>query len=250
MAMNAIISSLEPEIVRSVFLLVSPTTPAVLSDDTLKCKEQRLASAPRWQKSIESLGVIRRPGHVSVGNTHVSSSVVSLQGVSYQAAQYIGKIAAAESYALLGIRGDGREPVTVSANVAPISRTRSLAHPLFQAAFDGASRFGVRIFDPPATRALSTLLFLHDLLNPAAPGSRENVANDARQKAAGIFTQRMHGGIHSLPFELENAIKVAAVLGLVRRPSLVLPGRPRSRVSPNTCAQHAAMTGNRAKSAE
>lgn len=227
-AMNAIVSSLEPGLVRSIFLLVSPTTPALLSEETLRSKEERFAGTPRWQKSLESLGVLRRPGHVRIGSSRVSSSVVSLQGVSYQAAQYIAKIAAAECYAVHGARADGREPVTVSANVAGITRTRSLAHPLFQAAFDGAPKFGVRIFDPATTRALSTLLLLHDLLNPEAPGSRANAEADPRRKAANVFSQQIHGGIHSLPFELENAIKVAAVLGLAGRPSLVLP-RTRAR---------------------
>ena len=111
--------------------------------------------------------------------------------------------------------------MTVSANVAGITRTRSLSHPLFEAAFIGAPRFGVRIFDPPTTRALSGLLILHDLLNPSAPGAAAVQSSDPREKAFGLFSQQVHGGIYSLPWVLEHAIRAAGVIGMSRKPTLL-----------------------------
>ena len=118
-------------------------------------------------------------------------------------------------------RADTPRPTTVSANVAGITRTRSLSHPLFEAAFIGAPRFGVRIFDPATTRALSGLLILHDLLNPSAPGAAARQTSDPRDKAKALFAQQVHGGIYSLPFVLEHAIRAAAVIGMSKKPALL-----------------------------
>lgn len=235
-AMNAIVGSLEPELVRSVSLLISPTTPSVLSSETLQSAVERHDNLPAWQRLLARGGLVRHPGHHREGDTHVSLSTVSLQGLSYQAAQYISKIAAAESYAVYGTSAHAEEalPVTVSANVAGITRTRSLSHPLFDAAFLGADKFGVRVFDPETTRALNGLLMLHDLLNPSAPGAA-SLALAPRDKATAVLSQQIHGGICGLPFVLEGVIRAAAVLGLASRPSLLLkksaPREPRATLA-------------------
>ena len=104
---------------------------------------------------------------------------------------------------------------TVSANVAAISRTRSLSHPLFEAAYAGATAFGVETFAPETTRALSGLLTLHDLLNPAAPGAPR------RRRRARSSRERFHGGFHVVPWAIDPALRVAAVIGLARRPALL-----------------------------
>jgi hypothetical protein len=109
----------------------------------------------------------------------------------------------------------------VSANVAGISRTRSLSHPLFEAAYAGATAFGVETFSPDTTRALNGLLTLHDLLNPAAPGAPGRDANAPGRAAAALFSERFHGGFHVVPWAIDPALRMAAVIGLVRRPSLL-----------------------------
>lgn len=226
-AMNAIVASLEPGLVRSVSLLISPTTPAVLSAETRRAAELRKLHSPSWQRVLARTGLTVEPGFVRGHESYVSLSTVSLQGLSYQAAQYISKIAAAESYAVYGTRAnqDVPQPIAVSANVAGVTRTRSLSHPLFSAAFLGAPQFGVRIFEPATTRVLSGLLMLHDLLNPAAPVLREQ---DPRSKAQALLSQQVHGGIYGLPWVLEGVIRVAAVVGMAGRPSVLLqrPARP------------------------
>lgn len=223
-AMHAIVASLEPELVRSVSMLISPTTPAVLGKDAVRAAELRKLHAPGWQRMLARTRLIREPGQLRDRGVQVSASTVSLQGLSYQAAQYICKIAAAESYAVYGTRPDAAlaQPITVSANVAGITRTRSLSHPLFSAAFLGAAEFGVRIFDPATTRALSGLLMLHDLLNPNAPGAVGAPSMDARAKADALLAQQIHGGVYGMPYVLEGVIRVAALVGLASQPSLLL----------------------------
>ncbi|MBS2024760.1 MAG: hypothetical protein JST92_20380 [Deltaproteobacteria bacterium] len=220
--MDAIVSSLDPAIVRSVSLLVSPTTASVWQPESVTEAAARFKRRPIWQGALNRAGLLPTPGSISAGGAHVGLSTVSIQGLSYQAAQYISKLMAAEALALHGVdaRATTSRPIIVSANVAGITRTRSLSHPLFEAAFLGAPKFGVRIFDPPETRALSSLLMLHDLLNPQAPAGPQT--NDP-QRASKLFAQQVHGGIYCLPFALEESIRAAAVIGLGMKPSVLLP---------------------------
>jgi hypothetical protein len=230
-SMNAIASHLDPQIVKSVSMLVSPTTVPSLQPESVRAAERQLAAEPLWKSALWRAGLLPKPGRYAANGTQIGLATVSVQGLSYQAAQYISKLAAAESFAVYGTSwdGDASAPVTVSANVAGITRTRSLSHPLFAAAFVGAPRFGVRIFDPETTRALSGLLILHDLLNPAAPGSAGSQAAPAA-KAAALLSQQVHGGIYNLPYPLEQAIRVAALIGMGQKPSVLL------RKSPPTAA--------------
>jgi hypothetical protein len=227
-AMNAITSSLDPSLVRSVSLLVSPTSPGSLEPESVKAADTRRRAAPFWQRMLSLAGILSRPGHYEFGAEAVALATVSIQGLSYQAAQYISKIAAAESYAVFGTDLYASEPrsVTVSANVGGVTRTRSLDHPVFAAAFQGAPAFGVRIFDADTTRALSAYLMLHDLLNPNAPGAARNSDGKAREHAARVHTQQVHGGLYGLPYELEGVIRCAAVVGVSQKPS-VLWSRPK-----------------------
>lgn len=234
--MNAIVASLEPSLVRSLSLFISPTTPSVLSAETVRAVAERKERAPGWQRGLARLGALREPSYYAAEGVHVSLSTVSMQGLSYQAAQYVSKICAAESAALFGVSGEGA-PLTVSANVAGITRTASLSHPLFQAAFAGAGKLGVRIFDAASTRALSGLLMLHDLLNPHAVGARALAGAASHDAAEGLFSQQIHGGVYSLPYVLEGAIRVAALVGAASRPTDLVRRTPRL---PQTEARDAA----------
>ena len=219
-AMNSVVRHLDPQAVRLVALLVSPTSPAVVQPEDLEAAQRR---RPRWWQALLERAGIFPPGRFAVGSIEIARAIVSLQGASYQAAQYIEKILTAESLAAYGTGLDAtrRAPVTVSANVAGISRTRSLSHPVFDEAFIGAPLLGVTTFAPETTRSLSGLLALHDLLNPQAPGSASQVYADDAARAAALFSQQVHGGIYALPWALDPCITAAAVIGLARRPSLL-----------------------------
>jgi len=172
---------------------------------------------------LSRAGILTKPGAFVANGVAVGYSTVSIQGLSYQAAQYVSKLCSAEAFANYGnqLQSENPRPLTVSANVAGITRTRSLSHPLFEAAFLGAPRFGVRIFYPETTRALTTLLMLHDLLNTAAPGHASSALAPA-DKLGALQSQQMHGGIYNLPYGLESAIRIAAVLGMGMNPSVLL----------------------------
>jgi hypothetical protein len=66
--------------------------------------------------------------------------------------------------------------------------------------------FGVETLAPRQSRRLGGLLALHDWLCPGLPipGS-----------------VRVHGGIHTLPYPLESALRVAAAIGFARSPRLL-----------------------------
>jgi hypothetical protein len=207
--MNAIVDALPEGALRSVALLVSPTTPLALGPAERAARARRAAALPLWQRGLGAAGLLGAREPVRSGACEVPRLVVALQGASYQAAQYVEKLCAAECWAAQ----PGRR-FTVSANVAAISRTRSLSHPLFEAAYAGAAAFGVETFAPETTRALNGLLTLHDLLNPAAPGAPGG-------DAAALLAQRFHGGFHVVPWAIDPALRVAAVLGLARQPGLL-----------------------------
>jgi len=203
-AMNAIVRAVPPARVLGVGVYVSPTTPCVL-DDADRAHDRR-----GWQRALAAAGALRPSPHVR-DDVRIARALVPIQGVGYQAAQYVEKTLAAERFAALGTR-DGGAPLRVSANVAPITATRSLEHPLFRAGFLGAARFGVEIFEPETTRTLGALLLVADLI-----GSNGDDAG-APGRPSG---RHVHGGVHSMPYALDEAIRVAAVLGFAERPGLL-----------------------------
>ncbi len=211
-AMNAIADALGPERVRSLSLYVSPTHTPALSRDEVAAAEASERARPAWQRLLANAGALGRKARAaSGGGSAVARMVVPTQGASYQAAQYVEKLLAMERWAA----APAFARVALSANVAAITRTRSLQHPIFAAAFVGAEAFGVTTLPAETTRALNGMLFLHDLLNPAAPGA----AGTAREPAR-LFGQRVHGGLYVLPHALEQSLQVAALLGFARQPSL------------------------------
>ena len=206
--MNALVNALPAELIASVTMLVSPTTPASLGAQDVAAVRARRDARPVWEAACERVGLLGRgPGSVTLGDASATRSVVAIQGASYQAAQYLGKTIMADCWATHGQTGSpDLAPLRVSANTAAITRTRSLAHPVFTAAFGGAAAFGVETLAPRQSRCINGLLAVHDWLHPETP-------------QPGIV--RVHGGIHTLPYPLEPALRVAAGLGFVRSPRLL-----------------------------
>jgi hypothetical protein len=206
--MNAIVNALPTEYVASVTVLVSPTTPAALDQPGRAAMRARREERPLWEAGLAHLGLLGRgEGSVTVGKAAATRTVVSIQGASYQASQYLGKVLIAECWATYGPpAADEPSPLRVSANTAAITRTRSLDHPVFAAAFGGAGAFGVETFTPRLSRRLNGLLALHDWLHPELP-------------EPGMI--RVHGGIHCLPYPLEPTLRVAAAFGFARSPRLL-----------------------------
>lgn len=215
--MNAIVDAVGPEHVRSVALYVSPTHPAALSPAELEMAARRGAALPGWQRLLGSLGALGKPSVAGSGEARVQRAIVEMQGASYQAAQYLEKVLAMERWAAYGIAAEDGT-AALSANVAGITRTRSLEHPMFAAAYLGGGAFGVETFAPETTRPLNALLLLHDLLNPKAAGAPGSGRERAPQA---LFAQRVHGGVYGVPFELQPLLVVAAAIGLAKKPALL-----------------------------
>ena len=126
-SMNAIASHLDPRSIRSVTMLVSPTTVPTRQPESAAAAEQLRAHEPVWKSALAGAGLLPRPGHVAANGVKIGLSTVSIQGLSYQAAQYLSKLAAAESFAVYGPTWqDGvAQPIRVSSNVAGITRALS-----------------------------------------------------------------------------------------------------------------------------
>ena len=206
--MNAIVNAIPAELIASVTMLISPTTPTELNQNDLQVMNDRRAHRPAWEAALSGLGLLGRGrGCLEHGGAATTRTVVPIQGMSYQAAQYLGKVLMAETWTTHGAPArELAQPLRVSANTATITKTRSLDHPVFAAAFGGAAAFGVETFTPRQSRTINGLLALRDwhYPNPPVPGEI-----------------RVHGGIHTLPYPLEIALRVAAGIGFVRSPRLL-----------------------------
>jgi hypothetical protein len=215
--MNAIVDALGPERVRSATVYVSPTHPAQLSKHELELAARRALELPGWARALGAIGALGKPGPLSVPGAPVQRSIVAIQGASYQAAQYVEKLLAMERWAAFGISARGGE-AALSANVAGITRTRSLEHPLFAAAYVGCGAFGVETFASETTRPLAALLMVHDLLNPKAAGAP---GPERARTPHALFGQRVHGGVVGLPYDLQPMLIAAGALGFAKRPGLL-----------------------------
>jgi hypothetical protein len=212
-AMDALTEALDPALVKSVSCYVSPTSPGELQPEDAAWMAERAQAPALWQRGLSTVKALRAPG--AFGG--VSRAIISLQGAGYQAAQYLAKLIAAEVLASSG------RSWALSMNVAGITNTKSLSHPLFQAGFVGAPLFGVRIFEPETTRGLNGLLMLHDLLNPEAPSAASRAKGPELERAKAVRSQQVHGGVYGMPWLFESAVQSAAVIGLSRKPQLLLP---------------------------
>jgi hypothetical protein len=199
-AMNAMVDALPAELVSTITMLVSPTTPTALEAEDIAMIDNRRENSPFWESMLSSLRILGKEGCcINRAGTATTRTVVSIQGTSYQAAQYLGKVLKAECWA-------NESLFRVSANTAAITRTRSIEHPVFAAAFGGAAAFGVETFTPRLSRRVNGLLAISDWLQPERPVQGR---------------VRVHGGIHTLPYPLESALVVAAGLGFIQSPRLL-----------------------------
>ena len=207
-SMNAIVNALPGELVGSVTMLVSPTTPTAMSFQDRQAMQARIQARPAWEAICAGTGLLGGGGGcVELGDAAATRTVVSIQGASYQAAQYLGKILMAQYWASHGqLAAASPQPLRVSANTAAITRTRSLSHPVFKAAFGGAAALGVETMAPRQSRRINGLLAVHDWLQADLP-------------IPGVV--RVHGGIHTLPYPLGAALRVAAAIGFARSPRLL-----------------------------
>ncbi|WP_270888882.1 hypothetical protein [Pedococcus sp. 5OH_020] len=144
-----------------------------------------------------SAGRLLRRNYAPGADPGINDSLVPQQGPNYALAKRLQRWRATVA---------GHDGVTVSLNVAPPTRTRSvLKNRALASAYAGAHRFGIEVFEPATSNTLMAALLVHDLrtapLRSLAPWEQE---------ARGA----VHGGLWRTPYDPRSALGLAVVLGL------------------------------------
>ncbi|MFL6139204.1 MAG: hypothetical protein ACJ74O_15575 [Frankiaceae bacterium] len=200
--------------------LATPTDAFAVPEECVEAARRRLAEAGALRRGTAAVlrGVSGRrllvPNYREAVTADdgrilgVADALVVQQGPNYALAKRLQRWRA-EVAVLAG--------VTTSANVAPAAYTRSvLRNRLLAAAYAGARRFGIEVFQPATAATLMAALLVHDLRNPAgsAPGS----AASAARPVSDLFARSAaHGGLWRVAWEPRSALGLAAITGIASR---------------------------------
>src|SRR5690348_13315537 len=150
-----------------------------------------------WPLRALSGGRLLRPAYPPGADPGVCDSLIAQQGPNYVLAKRVQRWRATVA------RTGG---ATVSMNVAPPTRTRSVTkNRVLAAAYAGAGRFGVEVFEPATTKALMAALLVHDLEMSGAPAQAHPWEEEAHAAA--------HGGLWRIAYTPRSALTLAALLG-------------------------------------
>jgi hypothetical protein len=184
--------------------LATPTdvfaVPGAAVDFSVAAYGQRSATAKLLGRPLRALsaGRLLRRNYVPGSDPGINDSLVPQQGPNYALAKRLQRWRASVA------RAAGS---TVSMNVAPPTRTRSVVkNRALAAAYAGAHRFGVEVFEPATSNVLMAALLVHDLQTGGGP-ERPHPWQDEAHAAA-------HGGLWRTPYAPRSALGLAAVLGL------------------------------------
>ncbi|GAB3360670.1 hypothetical protein [Modestobacter lapidis] len=161
---------------------------------------QRSRSAKLLARPLRTLsaGRLLRRAYLPGADPGIADSLVPQQGPNYALAKRLQRWRASVA------RAEGR---TVSMNVAPPTRTRSVVkNRALAAAYAGAHRFGVEVFEPATSNVLMAALLVHDLHTGGGP-AHEHPWQDEAYAAA-------HGGLWRTPYAPRSVLGLAAALGL------------------------------------
>jgi hypothetical protein len=137
-----------------------------------------------------------RPAYPAGSDPGICDSLVAQQGPNYALAKRLQRWRATIA------RDAG---AAVSMNVAPPTRTRSVTrNRVLAAAYAGAGRFGVEVFEPATTKALMAALLVHDL-HAGQPAAGHPWQDEAHAAA--------HGGLWRMAYAPRSALSLAALLG-------------------------------------
>jgi len=140
------------------------------------------------------------------GEIGIADCLVPQQGPSYALAKRLQRWRATQS------RRDG---VWTSLNIAPATRTRSVVkNRALAAAYAGAHRFGVEVFEPSTSNTLMAALLVHDLRSTASLARPDA---DLAHPDDAWSHQAAHGGLWRSAYAPRSVLGVAAALGMVTR---------------------------------
>jgi hypothetical protein len=170
------------------------------------------AKLGRWPLRTLSGGRLLRPAYPPGADPGICDSLIAQQGPNYVLAKRLQRWRATVA------RTGG---ATVSMNVAPPTRTRSVTkNRVLAAAYAGAGRFGVEVFEPATTKALMAALLVHDLETGGDPPQTHPWQDEAHAAA--------HGGLWRIAYTPRSALGLAALLGYAAaRRGGALPDQPR-----------------------
>ncbi len=159
-----------------------------------RSRAAKLASRPL--RTLSGGRLLRRAYQPGV-DPGINDSLVPQQGPNYALAKRVQRWRATLA------REGG---TTVSMNVAPPTRTRSvLKNRMLAAAYAGAHRFGVEVFEPATCQVLMAALLVHDLQAGGGPGHAHPWQDEAHAAA--------HGGLWRIAYAPRSALGLAAALG-------------------------------------
>ncbi len=142
-------------------------------------------------------GRLLRRNYAPDSDPGLNDSLVPQQGPNYAKAKRLQRWRATIA------RRDG---VTVSLNVAPPTRTRSVVkNRALASAYAGAHRFGIEVFEPATSNTLMAALLVHDLRTKSGP-----LSPPWREEAQGA----VHGGLWRTAYDPRSVLGLAVVLGL------------------------------------
>ena len=183
--------------------LATPTdvfvVPADAVEHSTRNYENRSARSKTLGRPLRTLsgGRLLRRQYAAGSDPGINDSLVPQQGPNYALAKRVHRWRATAA------RADG---ALVSMNIAPPTRTRSVVkNRALAAAYAGAHRFGVEVFDPSTSNVLMAALLVHDLHTGGGP-EREHPWQHEAYAAA-------HGGLWRTAYAPRSALGLAAVLG-------------------------------------
>lgn len=166
-----------------------------LSNDAYS--RRSVSKVMRQPLRIASGGRLLQRNYPPTADPGICDSLIPQQGPNYALAKRVQRWRATTAR---------HEGFTVSMNVAPSTRTRSvLKNKALAAAYAGAHRFGVEIFDPSTSNTLMAALLVHDL-RAGEPAQQEPWQDEAHNAA--------HGGLWTAAYHPRSALGLAAVIGI------------------------------------
>jgi len=183
--------------------LATPTDVFAVPADAVAQSVQAYANRSRAAKlagrPLRTLsgGRLLRRAYLPGVDPGINDSLVPQQGPNYALAKRVQRWRATVA------REAG---TTVSMNVAPPTRTRSvLKNRVLAAAYAGAHHFGVEAFEPATCKVLMAALLVHDLHAGAGPAGAHPWQDEAHAAA--------HGGLWRVAYAPRSALGLAAALG-------------------------------------
>ena len=144
-----------------------------------------------------SAGRLMRRNYLPDADPGINDSLVPQQGPNYALAKRLQRWRATVA------RDAG---TMVSLHVAPPTRTRSVVkNRALAAAYAGAHRFGVEVFEPATSNVLMAALLVHDLHTGGGPAHEQPWQDEAYAA--------VHGGLWRAPYAPRSALGLAALLG-------------------------------------